>query len=121
MENKFIPSKQEIAKLRCDDYIPPSWDEMVANADHKHIPWNTGKEWSDEIKKSISSTLSGRKLSNDHKKKISEGNRKTARKVLINNVVYNSVLDAAEKTGIKANTIYYRCNSKNNKHFSFMD
>lgn len=118
--NEFIPNKQQIAELRWDDYIPPSWEQMVEDADRKHIPWNTGKEWNDEIKKSISSTLSGRKLSDDHKKKISEGNRKTAKKVLINGVVYNSVLDAVEKTGINMNTIYYRCNSRN-KHFSFMD
>lgn len=74
---------------------------------------------SEQTKKKIGETLSsgahwniGKKLNDDHKKKLHDSSKK---KVLVDGVEYESVISAARAFGICSSTASYRCSSGKNR------
>lgn len=53
--------------------------------------------------------------------KSSRGINPTPRKIIINNVIYNSATEASKKLGIKGNTLSYRANSMNFPDYMYYD
>jgi hypothetical protein len=73
----------------------------------------------DETKKKISKSLSGRNLNNTHKENIRKSQKK--RSIIIDEIIYDGVEHAQRCLNIPSGTIWSRCNSNNFKTYSFIN
>ena len=73
---------------------------------------------SDENKQNVSKRFKGVSLSDEHKQKISDSS-KNKKPILIDNIKYNSITDAAIKTGLNRDLIKGRLRSKNYNNFTY--
>ena len=69
----------------------------------------------EETKEKLKQALSGRKLSNEHKNNL----RKSAKskKIIIDGITYNSIIEASQILGVAQSTIHGRLNDKNNQNY----
>jgi len=103
-----------------------AWTEEQKKAHSKWMKENNpfgGKTHTDEVKKRISLANSGKPKSEETKQKLSEANKGhkpgNIIKVQIDNIIYESLTDASNKTGINLSTLRNRIKSKSTEYLNY--